>query len=41
LACNKNEALAANLLMDGGVTFVDDAMGSGGGGKNQVNDMYD
>ncbi|KAL7454617.1 hypothetical protein ACHAWC_006223 [Mediolabrus comicus] len=40
LACDKNEALAANLLMDGGFAdFGDDAdMGGGGGGDD---DMYD
>ena len=41
LACDKNEALAANLLMDGGFAdFGDDAdMGGGGGGGDD--DMYD
>lgn len=42
LACDKNEALAANLLMDGGFGFGDD-MGngnSGNGGEND-DDMYD
>lgn len=35
LACDKNEALAANLLMDGGFGFGgDDAGPSGGGGNN-------
>mmetsp|Transcript_3506 Transcript_3506/g.7378 ORF Transcript_3506/g.7378 Transcript_3506/m.7378 type:complete len:419 (-) Transcript_3506:176-1432(-) len=41
LACDKNEALAANLLMDGGFAdFGDDGadMGGGGGGDD---DMYD
>ena len=43
LACDKNEALAANLLMDGGFAdFGDDGgadMGGGGGGGDD--DMYD
>merc|ERR1719162_1724467 len=38
IACDKNEALAANLLMDGGFGFVGDASGgagdSGSGGGN-------
>lgn len=41
LACDKNEALAANLLMDGGFAFDDDVMGGGGGEDNQDDDMYD
>ena len=43
LACDKNEALAANLLMDGGFAdFGDDAdMGGGGGGGGGDDDMYD
>jgi len=41
LACDKNEALAANLLMDGGFAFDDDVMGGGGGEENQDDDMYD
>eukprot|EP00560_Eucampia_antarctica_P001521 CAMPEP_0197832238 /NCGR_PEP_ID=MMETSP1437-20131217/13867_1 /TAXON_ID=49252 ORGANISM="Eucampia antarctica, Strain CCMP1452" /NCGR_SAMPLE_ID=MMETSP1437 /ASSEMBLY_ACC=CAM_ASM_001096 /LENGTH=443 /DNA_ID=CAMNT_0043435495 /DNA_START=72 /DNA_END=1403 /DNA_ORIENTATION=+ len=43
LACDKNEALAANLLMDGGFGFGDD-MGngnSGGNGGENDDDMYD
>jgi len=43
LACDKNEALAANLLMDGGFAdFGDDGadMGGGGGGGGD-DDMYD
>mmetsp|Transcript_20603 Transcript_20603/g.59814 ORF Transcript_20603/g.59814 Transcript_20603/m.59814 type:complete len:441 (-) Transcript_20603:396-1718(-) len=50
LACDKNEALAANLLMDGG--FADDGGnapsgggasggGAGSGGGNDDDDMYD
>lgn len=47
LACDKNEALAANLLMDGG--FADEPMGGGGGGGapgggsggNDDDEMYD
>lgn len=43
LACDKNEALAANLLMDGGWGDMD--MGGGGGaggsGGNDGDDMYD
>merc|ERR1719293_488955 len=41
LACDKNEALAANLLMDGGFggTFGDDHGDSGDGDNNE--DMYD
>jgi UV excision repair protein RAD23 len=39
VACDKNEALAANLLMDGGFAFDDDVMG--GGEENQDDDMYD
>ena len=44
LACDKNEALAANLLMDGGFGFGgmdeddDDAMGGGAGDDDD--DMY-
>jgi len=43
LACDKNEALAANLLMDGGFAFEDDMMGGGGGDEDADNndDMYD
>lgn len=41
LACDKNEALAANFLMDGGFAFDDDVMGGGGGEENQDDDMYD
>jgi len=48
IACDKNEALAANLLMDGGFGFVGDASGgagdSGGAGEgsndNDGDDMY-
>ena len=46
LACDKNEALAANLLMDGGFGFSDD-MGNdrsgnhGGNGGENDDDMYD
>ena len=53
IACDKNEALAANLLMDGGFGFQDD-MGAGacaggapgnggadGSGGSGDNDMYD
>ena len=51
LACDKNEALAANLLMDGGFGAMDDgAFGGGGGagggggggaGGDPSSDMYD
>ncbi|CAB9526531.1 XPC-binding domain [Seminavis robusta] len=49
LACDKNEALAANLLMDGGFGFGGDGgSGSGGnggsnggGGDNDDDAMYD
>jgi UV excision repair protein RAD23 len=43
LACDKNEALAANLLMDGGFAdFGDDDDGDmGGGGMDGDDDMYD
>jgi len=46
LACDKNEALAANLLMDGGFGFGGDEGGDfgGGGGSNgndDGDDMYD
>lgn len=42
LACDKNEALAANLLMDGGFGFGDADMGddSGVGGDDDDDDMY-
>ena len=45
IACDKNEALAANLLMDGGL-FDGGAgdFGSGGnngGGNDETDDMYD
>merc|ERR1712238_525581 len=44
IACDKNEALAANLLMDGGFGFGGDAGGSGGAGgdsnDNDGDDMY-
>jgi len=39
LACDKNEALAANLLMDGGFGFeADDDAGAGGGGGGSGGD---
>jgi UV excision repair protein RAD23 len=42
LACDKNEALAANLLMDGGFAdFGDDGADMGGGGGGGDDDMYD
>jgi len=41
IACDKNEALAANLLMDGGFAFGDGDGGVGGGGGNDDgDDMY-
>lgn len=42
LACDKNEALAANLLMDGGFGGFDDGdMGGNGGDGEGDDDMYD
>ena len=44
LACDKNEALAANLLMDGGwgdVNMGGGGSGAGGGGDNSNNDGDD
>mmetsp|Transcript_29642 Transcript_29642/g.45476 ORF Transcript_29642/g.45476 Transcript_29642/m.45476 type:complete len:475 (-) Transcript_29642:86-1510(-) len=47
LACDKNEALAANLLMDsagqdgGAFGFGDDSGGGQGGGADDGDDMYD
>ena len=41
LACDKNEALAANLLMDGGFGFGNDDSGGGGGNGDDMDDMYD
>jgi UV excision repair protein RAD23 len=44
LACDKNEALAANLLMDGGFGFGGDSGGGGPGNDNDDDngdDMYD
>jgi len=41
IACDKNEALAANLLMDGGFGFGGDGGGGGGGSNdNDGDDMY-
>jgi len=46
IACDKNEALAANLLMDGGFAFNDSGDsggaggGSGGGNNEDGDDMY-
>merc|ERR1712238_471754 len=43
IACDKNEALAANLLMDGGFAFGDSGDGGGaggGGGGDDGDDMY-
>jgi UV excision repair protein RAD23 len=42
LACDKNEALAANLLMDGGFGFGPEPDAGGGGGDNMDDDedMY-
>jgi UV excision repair protein RAD23 len=40
LACDKNEALAANLLMDGGFGFGNDDSGGNEGGDD-MDDMYD
>jgi UV excision repair protein RAD23 len=42
LACDKNEALAANLLMDGGFGGFGGDMGDDGGeGGEGDDDMYD
>mmetsp|Transcript_14747 Transcript_14747/g.16798 ORF Transcript_14747/g.16798 Transcript_14747/m.16798 type:complete len:492 (+) Transcript_14747:204-1679(+) len=41
LACDKNEALAANLLMDGGFGFGGDVDMGGNSGGNDGDDMYD
>jgi len=41
IACDKNEALAANLLMDGGFGFGDGAFGESGGNNDDGDDMYD
>lgn len=38
LACDKNEALAANLLMDGGFDLRDDDINNRSGGSNNTNE---